>query len=78
MAQLIVRNVDDEVVRRLKLRAAERGHSAEAEHREILKAALISSSADKRSLKDLLAAMPDAGTDRDFQRSRRKGRKIDL
>jgi plasmid stability protein len=33
---LIVRNVDDELVRRLKMRAARHNRSAEAEHREIL------------------------------------------
>jgi plasmid stability protein len=36
MAQLTVRNVDPEIVRRLKLRAAQHGRSAEAEHRAIL------------------------------------------
>jgi antitoxin FitA len=41
MGRLTVRNVDDEVIRRLKLRAAEHGRSAEAEHREILKQALL-------------------------------------
>ena len=40
MAQLTVRGVDPEVVRRLKLRAAEHGRSAEAEHRAILERAL--------------------------------------
>lgn len=40
MGQLTVRKVDDEIVRRLKIRAAEHGRSAEAEHREILKQAL--------------------------------------
>jgi plasmid stability protein len=40
MAQLIVRNLDDELVVRLKRRAAEHGRSAEAEHREILRLAL--------------------------------------
>ena len=39
MAQLTVRNVDDRVIRALKRRAAEHGRSAEAEHREILRAA---------------------------------------
>jgi len=33
---LIVRNVDDELVRRLKMRAARHNRSAEAEHREML------------------------------------------
>jgi plasmid stability protein len=41
MGQLTVRKVDDEIIRRLKLRAAEHGRSAEAEHREILKRALL-------------------------------------
>ncbi len=37
---LIVRNVDDELVRRLKMRAARHNRSAEAEHRDILRQAL--------------------------------------
>jgi plasmid stability protein len=37
---LIVRRLDEELVRRLKLRAARNNRSAEAEHREILKQAL--------------------------------------
>lgn len=40
MATLTVRNLEDVVVRRLRIRAAEHGRSAEAEHREILKAVL--------------------------------------
>jgi plasmid stability protein len=40
MAQLTVRGIDEELVRKLKLRAAQNGRSAEAEHREILKRAL--------------------------------------
>jgi plasmid stability protein len=43
MATLTVRNLDEEVVRRLRIRAAEHGRSAEAEHREILRAALVAS-----------------------------------
>lgn len=38
---LHVRNVDDELVRALKKRAAEKGRSAEAEHRAILRQALM-------------------------------------
>jgi len=41
MGQLTVRKLDDELIRRLKIRAAEHGRSAEAEHREILKQALL-------------------------------------
>lgn len=42
MANLSVRNLDDELVGRLKRRAARHGHSAEAEVREILRHALHS------------------------------------
>jgi len=40
MATLHVRNLDEDLVRKLKVRAALNGRSAEAEHREILKRAL--------------------------------------
>ena len=40
MATLTVRNLDEEIVRSLRIRAAEHGRSAEAEHREILRATL--------------------------------------
>lgn len=41
MAQLTVRNVTDQIVRELKRRAGANGRSAEAEHREILRRALL-------------------------------------
>ena len=40
MAQLIVRDLDEDIVAALKARAARNGRSAEAEHRRILEAAL--------------------------------------
>jgi plasmid stability protein len=40
MASLIVRRLDEDLVRRLKARALAHGRSAEAEHRAILEAAL--------------------------------------
>jgi plasmid stability protein len=40
MATLTVRNLDDEVAHRLRVRAAEHGRSTEAEHREILRIAV--------------------------------------
>lgn len=40
MATLVVRQLDDDLVRRLKERAAAHGRSAEAEHRSILDEAL--------------------------------------
>ena len=39
MAQLLVRNVDEDTVAWLKARAAAHGRSVEAEHREILREA---------------------------------------
>ena len=39
---LHVRNLDDELIARLKRRAARHGRSTEAEHREILRQALAS------------------------------------
>lgn len=66
MAQLIVRNLNDGVIRRLKVRAAQNGRSAEAEHREILKQMLLAPK-NQKTLRDLLLAMPDAGDDPDFE-----------
>jgi plasmid stability protein len=53
MASLSVRRLDDDLVARLKRRAARRGHSAEAEVREILRQAL---SAETEPSFDELAA----------------------
>jgi plasmid stability protein len=66
VADLLVRGVDDALVRELKKRAGAHGCSAEAEHRAILAAALLGP--PRRSLAELLAAMPDVGLDSDFQR----------
>jgi plasmid stability protein len=49
MAQLTVRNVEDRVVRALKQRAATHGRSAEAEHREVLRVALLQDGTPKES-----------------------------
>jgi antitoxin FitA len=67
MADLLVRGVDEELVRVLKERAGAHGRSAEAEHRDILAAALTQPR--RRSFAEVLAAMPDAGTDADFERA---------
>ena len=52
MVSLHVRNLDEEIVTRLKERAARHGRSAEAEHREILKAALQWDPAPEVDLED--------------------------
>ena len=75
--QLVVRGLEEEVVRELKLRAARHGHSAEAEHREILREALLPAKG-KRSLKELLLAIPPGGEDADFERSPDRGRNVEL
>lgn len=66
MADLLVRGVEDALVRALKKRAGAHGRSAEAEHRAILASALLVP--PRRNLAELLAAMPDVGSDEDFQR----------
>ena len=76
MAQLIVRNLDEEIVRELKLRAARNDRSAESEHREILRQSLVPK--PRRSIKDILLEMPDVGEDTDFERGRDTGREVEL
>jgi len=46
MARLTVRNVSAQILRTLKERAAAHGRSAEAEHREILRAVLLEGEGD--------------------------------
>jgi antitoxin FitA len=55
MAMLTVRNITDEVHRALRVRAAQRGHSMEAEVREILESAV--SPQGRVKLGSLLAEM---------------------
>lgn len=65
---LVVRNVDEDIALALKQRAALHGRSAEAEHREILKAAL--QRPRRRPVTEVLAGMPDVGQDADFDSRR--------
>jgi plasmid stability protein len=65
---MIVRNLEEEAVRELKLRAARHGRSAEAEHREILREVLAAGKDRRRSIKEVLLAMPAVGEDSDFER----------
>ena len=76
MAQLIVRGIEEDVVRALKERAGRHGRSAEAEHREILREALAGRPAEDP--KAVLLAMPNVGEDEDFARIRDRGRQVDL
>ena len=66
MANLLVRNVEDEVVSALKARSGCHGISAEEEHRNILRSALLKPK--KKSFAEALFAIPNVGEDRDFTR----------
>ena len=73
--QLIVRNLEEDIVRELKLRAARHGRSAEAEHREILRQVLLPR---KKPFKALLLEIPQGGDDADFERVQDYGRDVEL
>jgi antitoxin FitA len=66
MAQLMVRNLTEDLVKALKQRAAKHNRSAEQEHREILQAALRGPR--RRRLAEVLGTMPNVGEDQDFVR----------
>ena len=66
MANLVVRNLDDEIVQALKERAVRHKRSAEAEHRAILEQVLLRPR--RKSFAQVLASMPDVGRDEDFER----------
>ena len=73
VAQLIVRNLDEDLVQRLKRRAAAHGRSAEEEHRQLLRQVLRA-----EGLGEALLAMPDVGDDPDFERQGDLPRELDL
>ena len=64
MADLTVRNVSEEVVDALKRRAAANGRSPEAEHRDILRTALLGANQDfaarARALRQRLRSSVDS------------------
>ena len=66
MATLVVRGLDDALIRALKQRAVHHGRSAEEEHRQILRAAIEGPA--RFPLAQVLLAIPGAGRDRDFRR----------
>jgi len=70
MAQLIVRNIDEQIVRKLKQQAAAHGVSVAEEHRRILRAALLGTGGQRIGFKAALLAMPNVGEDADFERSK--------
>jgi len=78
MAQLIVRKIEESVVRKLKQKAAQDGVSMEEEHRRILRSSLLGKSKPKMSFKEFLLTVPDFGEDADAYRKNDMPREIDL
>ena len=70
LASITVRNLDHEVKHRLRIRAAEKGCSMEAEARAILKAALYREPQAPRNLADAIRARfaPLGGIEIEMQR----------
>ncbi len=60
MSSITIRNLDDGVKRRLRLRAAERNRSMEEEAREILRCALASESVPAKNWVDEVRARVEA------------------
>jgi len=64
VGQLLVRDLDDEIIRRLKRRAVAHGRSAEAEHRAILEEALRVRAEDRlTAARRFLRELSDGGPD---------------
>lgn len=78
MPQLIVRRIEEKVVKKLKQQAGAHGVSMEEEHRRILRDALLGTSGKKPSFKEYLLQMPDVGPDELFERNRDMGREVEL
>jgi plasmid stability protein len=68
MAQLVVRQLEEKLVRKLRQRAAKAGVSMEEEHRRILRAALRGTQ-ETRDFKEHLLAIP-MGEEGLFERHR--------
>jgi len=68
MPQLLVRNLDEAVVKRLRQRAASQGLSVEEAHRRLLRDVLLSpaGSGPAQSFKHHVLNMPAVGEDADF------------
>ena len=60
MSQLVVRNIEEKVVRKLRIRAARDGVSMEEEHRRILREALLSHAEPGKTFVDYLLTIPTA------------------
>ena len=77
MPQILIRRLDQQVVRKLRAKAANDGISAEEEARRILRRSLVGDAPDM-PLIDFLRTMPEVGDGRIFRRPKRKPRKVTL
>jgi plasmid stability protein len=78
MTDLVLRNIEEELVEELKLRAARNRQSPEEEHRQILRRVLRSQDGGT-SFKEFLEQMPVADVDEsEFERIQDRGRTIAL
>jgi plasmid stability protein len=78
MPQLLVRQIEEKIVRKLKERAGQHGVSMEEEHRRILREALLGHAAKRPSFKEALLAMPNVGEVKDFERGPQLERSVEL
>ncbi len=77
MPQILIRQLDGAIVRKLRAKAAAEGVSAEEEARRILRRSLVGD-VPQMPLIDFLRTMPDAEDDRIFVRRKRRPRRVDL
>jgi hypothetical protein len=78
MAQLLVRDLEDEVVRALRAKAAEEGTSVEEAHRRVLRAFAGQRGRPRRDFKTFLSSFPEGNADKVFERRRNPPREVDL
>jgi plasmid stability protein len=80
MAQLLVRNVSEQIAKLLKKRAAEHGVSAEEEHRRILQEVLdpTNGKAEKPNLFDDIRQLGKIAPDFEFGENRREWSKREI
>jgi plasmid stability protein len=77
MPQILIRQLDDSIVRKLRAKAAAEGVSAEEEARRILRRSLVGE-VPEMPLLDFLRTMPAVEDDRIFARPKRKPRRVAL
>lgn len=78
MAEITVRNIDDELLRVLEARAAERGRSVEAEVRSILRKVLRPRSSQETFVEHLLAIPVDSMDEDPASRIEGSARDVEL